>query len=402
MYPQPLENDKFQDTLSKFGLFFVASSLLYQITLCFLNTHVFSINRGIFILVEFLLIGSGYALFLRKMQPGYLIFVVALITNVLFLALFKGYFDPKNIRDFLIPILMLWLGLNYNNKMDIDKFVAYCAFVVLAIGLFELVLSDTYLSIFNVAKYQLSVGLSTEQAHAYRADALPVNGLRVGGRNLLSFLGDHRISSVFLETVNMGNFGVILACWGLAKDKSKLKEILFFLGLGFSAALLADARFGVSMILGLTIIRLILPINMLRLAGYLSPLFVMAVTVYVYSRGYTEFSDDFKGRLGLTGYNLTHFNFSEYFGVAAENRRFVDSGYGYSLFNSGLVFCIFTWVLFCRLKPKNDTGVAYKSLIAIFISGLLAISGSSVYAMKITSLMWFLMGTLLKKEEETK
>jgi len=402
MYPQQLENDKLQDRLSKFGLFFVASSLLYQITLCFLNTHVFSINRGIFILVEVLLIGSGYALFLRKMHPGYLIFVIALITNVFFLSLFKGYFDPKNIRDFLIPILMLWLGLNYNNKIDIDKFVAYCAFVVLAIGLFELAFSDAYLSIFNVAKYQLSIGLSTEHAHEYRADSLPVNGVRVGGRNLLHFLGDHRISSVFLETVNMGNFGVILACWGLAKDKSKLKEILFFWALGFSAALLADARFGVSMILGLTIIRLILPINFLRIVGYLSPLFVMAVTLYVYSKGYVEFTDDFKGRLGLTGYNLTHFNFLEYFGISPQYRKFVDSGYGYSLFNSGLVFCLLTWILFCRLKPKNDTGIAYKSLIAIFISGLLAISGSSVYAMKITSLMWFLMGTLLKKEEETK
>jgi putative polymerase len=404
MYPDKSTDHDFKDTLSKFGIFFVFASLLYQVTLCFTNTHIFQINKGLFMLVEIVLIGSGYALFAKKMHPGCMLFVILIITNALFLSLFKGHFDPKFIRDFLIPVLMLWLGLNYNHRIETDKLVAYCAILVIAVGFFELFFVDAFQKIFDVAHYQIAIGINSERSLDYRTNMLSLNSVRYGGRNLLAFLGDHRISSVFLETVNMGNFGVLVASWGLSKnikDKTQWKNIAFFWGMGFLAALLADARFGVTMIIGLTLLRVILPTLALKRLSYFSPLFVIALTILVYFTIYEGYGDDFKSRLGLSGYYFAHFTIAEYFGIAPPDyRHFVDSGYAYAIFNNGLVFCTFSWIMFCRLKPVTESGIVFKSLIGIFLPTLLAISGSSVFALKFNALLWFLLGTLLTVYEK--
>jgi putative polymerase len=39
-----------------------------------------------------------------------------------------------------------------------------------------------------------------------------------GGRNLLPFLGNHRVSSIFLEPASAGNFGIIVFMWALVRS----------------------------------------------------------------------------------------------------------------------------------------------------------------------------------------
>ena len=398
MYIKSHTKKTFEDYTSIFAIFIIFASLTYQIALCFTNTHVFGVSKGAVVLVEFVLIISGFCLFAKKMDEGFLLFLVFLLINALFLSLFKGQFNPKDVRDFLIPVLMLWLGFNYNKKVEVDRIVKYCAYLVIGVGLFEAAFSTQYQSLFNIAHYHRAIGLIAENYNDYREDGLSLNGLRYGGRNFLSFLGNHRISSVFLETVSMGNFGVVIACWGLAKDKKEVKDICFILGLGLVIALLADSRFGLTMIIGLAFLRFVLSINVLRISSYFFPLLIITITLCIYEFSYVTFTDDFKGRLGFTGYNLAHFSIIEYLGLSGIPKYYGDSGYSNGIINYGLIFCILAWTALCRLKPTSPQGIRYASLITIFIAAILAISGSSIFAMKVTVLMWFLIGVTLQKE----
>ena len=45
------------------------------------------------------------------------------------------------------------------------------------------------------------------------SDRLFISGMRYEGRTLLPFLGEHRVSSIFLEPVSVGNFGAICFAW---------------------------------------------------------------------------------------------------------------------------------------------------------------------------------------------
>ena len=45
--------------------------------------------------------------------------------------------------------------------------------------------------------------------------------MRYEGRTLLPWLGEHRVSSVFLEPVSVGNFGAICFSWIVLRNWSR-------------------------------------------------------------------------------------------------------------------------------------------------------------------------------------
>lgn len=387
-----IKSDRFNHQISQFAIFLLFTSLLHHMLFCFINTHVKQITTAPLVLTELSMIGVVFLFFLRKINLGSLILILFVIANTLVLVIFQSYFDPKEIRNFINPILLLWLGTQYNNTISTDRLVKWFGLIVLTVALFELAFSDLYQQIFNVLQFQIALGRSTEEALKFVTSNLSLNGVRWSGRNFLAFLGDHRISSVFLETVNVGNFSVLVAAWGLSKNS--FKQGMLYISIGLFIGLLADSRFAVTLISGLILLRYCLPINMLKLIGYFMPVFMLAIC-FLIAEDQRVLSDDFKGRLGSTGYFILHFKPQEFFGLYNRHYTlFVDQGYAHILHFNGALLCLIMWVSLCWIKMQSDVGIRFKALISILIAASLAISGDSVFAFKWSALMWFLLGTL--------
>lgn len=384
--------EKYDDNVSKFAILVLLISVLHHLLICFINTNIITLSSAPLVLTELSVIAGVFLLFLRQLNLRLLILIVFVISNALVLVIFQSYFEPKEIRNFVSPILLLWLGIKYNKKIAVDTIVSRLGYLILFFGIFELALPGIYQELFNVLQFQIATGRSTEEALKFVTTNLSLNGVRWGGRNFLSFLGDHRVSSVFLETVNMGNFSVLLACWGLSKND--IRQVYPYLLIGLATALLADSRFAVTLIFAIATLRYILPLNLLKVLSYFMPLIVLALC-FVMAEDQRALSDDFKGRLGSTGYFILHFKPMEFFGLYNKHYSlFVDQGYAHILHFNGLVLSVVMWLSLCLFRMKDDTGVRFKAMISILIASSLAISGDSVFSFKWSALMWFLLGTL--------
>jgi putative polymerase len=391
--------NKYSRFVSVFSIALVFIALFHHFILCFINTNLFNISGSWLVLTELTLIGITFTLFVRDSSINYVLLLLIIITNALILALFQQAFDPKQIRNFIVPVLLIWLGTKYDNKISVDKLVLWAAVIVLIVGLFELFFSDIYQKFFNVLNFLISTGRLEESSTQYAETSFALNGTRYGGRNLLSFLGDHRVSSVFLETVTVSNFATVIVAWGLAK--SNLKEGWLFIFLGTLIAVLADSRFGTTIIMLMLMLRYTIRKDWLKFIAYLMPFFIILVCLYI-GKDFTVFRDDFETRIGSTGHHILNFKLSEFFGLySIHYSALLDQGYARLLHYNGLIISIVLWVSFCALKFKKDTEI-FKYFIAVIITTNLAISGDSIYSFKWVAFMWFLIGTQLSIQNSIK
>lgn len=386
--------NRYSNLVSNFAIFLVFSALCHHAFYCFINTHFFSISSSILVLTELFFVGIVFLFFISKVQMPYLILIIFILSNAFILAVFQQGLDPKHIRNFIIPVLMVWLGAEYNGRIAVDTLVKWMAWIFLIFGLFELIFIDLFQEIFNVLQYQISMGRASERTLEYASGSFSANGTRYGGRNLLPFIGDHRVASVFLETVNTSNFSTLLAGWGLSKKT--LKEGALFFLIGLVVATLSDSRFGVTLIILMFILRFSLNVNLLKIAAYFSPIFALMVCFYL-GWDFAGFRDDFETRLGSTGDYILKFEPLELFGLSSYHYAgFLDQGYARLLHYNGIVLMVVMWITMCRLRFE-ETKVHFKLFVAMIIAANLAVSGDSVFAFKWASIMWFLVGTCLYK-----
>lgn len=383
------------NTISRFGIFLLFVAMLHHMFFCFVDTHFFHVSSSMLMLAEMALLAITGLFFINNASSGYVILLLAILANSFILALFQHGFDPKFVRNLVIPVLMIWLGSQYDHRMPIDKLVKILAIIVLLVGLFELIFPETFQQLFNIINFQISLGRSSEKALEYAGSSFSLNGTRNGGRNLLSFLGDHRVSSVFLETVNVSNFSTLIVAWGLSKRK--LSEGWLFITIGVVIAVLADSRFGTTLIVLMMLMRYFLNPILFKYIAYFMPLIVVIACIAV-GWDYQGFRDDFETRIGSTGNDLLRFNPLEYFGLyGLHTRLFMDQGYARILHFHGLIILLVMWIGFCKLKIK-ESAETFKYLIAVIISANLAISGDSMFAFKWVAIMWFILGTQLIKK----
>lgn len=399
--PKSFNRSKFDDTklLSIFSILLLFTAFLHHAFFCLINTHIFSISSSSLVLTELSFLGMAFLFFIRNTELSYLILLVFVVSNAFVLAIFQQGFDPKHIRNFIIPILMIWLGSRYDKSLNVDSLVRYMAWIFLFFGLFEMFMPETFQKVFNVLKFQIATGRTVEgEGLDYLETTFSLNGTRWGGRNILPFLGDHRVSSVFLETVNASNFCTLLAAWGLSKNR--LKDGWQFYTIAIIMSVLADSRFGVTLIMLMTSLRFFCSPKILNFTSYFLPLMILIVCFYL-GWNYTVFRDDFVTRLGSTGHYILNFSLKEFFGISSVHyRTFADQGYARLIHFNGIILVTIVWFAFCRLRIQS-TALYFKSFVGLIMSSNLAISGDSVFAFKWAAIMWFLIGTTIQNKPES-
>ncbi|HTF98358.1 MAG TPA: polysaccharide biosynthesis protein GumE [Cellvibrio sp.] len=385
----------------KLAIAILLACIGYQAALCLLNTMVLPVSRAFIGAAELLIIAACVPLMAKRLLPGTVTLACMIAGILCVLTLVNGFFNAKAFRDLLIPIVFFWVGCNLGSMVVADKVVKAAFIMVAVLGLFELLLLDTYTEFFNIFSYYVNTGNLQPITDYVRDSKLQLNGIRPDGIGRTFFpglLGSHRVSSVFLEPVSLGNFAVLCGAWGLSKSFSQWREMLYFMGAAGFLMVISDSRFAMASLSLMIAVRLLIHGSFLNFA-LLTPFLALAGLLYLGSIAtgptFEMSSDDFHGRLEFSGKVLLDFDLSTLLGVS-NGVVYADVGYAH-LFNTySLPMCLVLWACFWLLPIADETSRRFRALAAIYLSLLLCISGFSFFALKSAALLWFLLGSSLQ------
>lgn len=373
----------------------------YQALLCLLNTLVLPVSRTFIGASELIILLACIPLLAKRLLPGTIIMACMIAGVLCLLTLVNGQLNAKAFRDLLIPLIFFWAGCNLGSIAIADKVLKASIAMVSVLGLCELLFLDTYTNFFDIFSYYVNTGNLQPITDYVRDSKLQLNGTRpegIGRTFLPSLLGSHRVSSVFLEPVSLGNFAVLCAAWGMSKPWSEWRNMMFFVGSAVFLMVLSDSRFAMASLSLMVAVRILLHGPLLNTA-LLTPFLALAGLLYLGSIAtgpvFEMSSDDFHGRLEFSGKVLMDFDLSSLMGVS-NGVIYADVGYAH-LFNTySLPLCLLFWACFWLLPITDSTSHRFRALAAIYLSLLLCISGFSFFALKSAALLWFLLGSSLQ------
>ena len=386
----------------------IIAAISFNAVLCFLNTRGVAIGNVHVMMSEAVLISAALLagrLHLNLTHLAVLALVVAYTVTISALRYANvpaDGFDLKISRDLVIPVVFYVLGTAIGDVKAADKVVFTATAILLAFAVFEYFFLDSFLKIFGIAEYYIARG--TLEASDWALDVsqgLMVSGFRPAdqGRTLLPFLGDHRVSSLFLEPSSLGNFGTLVTIWALVRSRMEGKIFLWCALGGLSLLVLSDTRFD-AYFLVLASLVLMMPPRLVTPVVFVLPFVTIAA---LYSLGATH-AEPFNAvpvvegrevydRLLYSGRVLFDFDAYNWFGLEQSRGQTFDSGYGYVISNIGILGFAALWVLFMSLRGTNRFFYIFRNIAALYFTTLLCISASQ-FTIKIAALLWFLLGAV--------
>lgn len=383
-----------------FGL--LLATTCYLCVLSFLNARGLRVSSALVGLTEALLYFLCIALQFRRLPFGTVVFSICVFSWLVFTWLVRDELDPKGLRDIIIPLLFISLGRYVNAPPLADIFLRRITIVLVVIGLFEVFFTDAYARLFNTFSFYVNLGGIRESSAMFEGQMLTLNGYRPEGigRTILPFLfGSHRASSTLMEPVSFGNFAVILLAWGLSKSWKDIAQTPFFIVAAVLIISLADSRFGILMGFVLLLARCV-PYKILSRLAPLIPVaaffLVLGIAYFLPNKG-----DNILGRVTRSGMELLKFDWTLVLGLHGPLPNFGDMGYAYVLsrFGAPLVL-VFLFSLFL-IPMKDEQGIRFRALILFYFSANLAISGTSIFALKTAGICWFLFGVLALADKKS-
>lgn len=380
-----------------FALVFGAIS--FNFFLCFINTKVAGISAAHVMGAEVLIIALALLSSLRSIGLNQIILIFGVFIYLIALSFLRvgggtspGGVDIKIIRDFIIPIAFFLLGTRMTNLANADRIVRICAIVVSLLAIFEYFFLDLYLQYFNIIAYYIARGSVDHDQIEWLTNTLYVSGMRPEGRTLLPFLGDHRVSSIFLEPVSPGNFAVTLFFWALVRSKFEKGIYYGVFLMAIFLTIMADNRFG-AFLCGLAFCASMIPRRYLHAAVWISPFAAVAALLVVASMyPHSEINNSFSGRMLYSGLLLSGFDIWDWLGVGKASVD-GDSGYAYTISQIGFFGFVAFWGLLMMLKRPNSQFQMFRAFCGMYLAAILCVS-SSPYTIKTAGLVWFLLGAL--------
>ena len=375
----------------------VVAAVVFNFVLCFVNTNIFRVGTGLVILAELVLIAGALLIaFQRSLDLAVLILV--LLCYFIFLGALQGSFDPKPIRDLLIPIAFYFAARRAATPELGDSLVNATVAIVLVVGIAEYLFLPMYIKLFDILGYYVSRGSVSAASLETSSDRLFASGMRYEGRTLLPMLGEHRVSSVFLEPVSVGNFGAIAFAWIVLRNWGRPLMMLLRLFPVICIFVLADARFGLAVSL-LSVLVFACARFTPRILLLLAPgIMVLGLAWIGYTYPDVAWDNTLRGRILLSGQMLAGLNPQEVFSFVRTDRFVSDSGYTYTLVKIGLGGAAAMWVLFAFTGGDDRLAWRFRLFCAVYILLLLIIS-NSIYSIKTAALLWVLAGALDRKSE---
>lgn len=392
---------------------FLGFAVIYNALLAILNAHVVHVSQATVIATEGIIVLGAVAYLITKIrylkhsQPVFL-FQLAMLVIFLGVTLLSEYLNIKAFRDiFLISIFSLLGSLITKNNI-IKVFSILCALTFIFL-LLEAYATDVYANIFNPASYYANTrGLENP---SFNNTGVFANSLSFEGRFSLGIFNfSHRLSSIFLEQVSLGNFSIILAIflsifW---TDLSRRKKILFIATLLFMLPA-NNSRTAIILCVLILIGHHIFP----KLPKYTHilylPLSLIVVMIFfnipgcISPNGYPVLvSDDLIGRLGLSACTLRSLELENIFGFSSRwAAPFWDSGYVYFINGQSMFGLLYFWIFCSLLIPPSSSRairINHYLAIAIFIN---MYTSMALFSIKVAGPLWFIVGHIYMQQKSS-
>ena len=125
------------------------AAALYPLFVCFLNTRIARMPNAAIIIAETLIGLTAIPLILARLNLGALLVCLCLCLNFFLLALFQQETEFKALRDLLMPVVFVWLGLILINRRTSERILRNLAIVAVGLGLFEFVFPAAFAELFD-------------------------------------------------------------------------------------------------------------------------------------------------------------------------------------------------------------------------------------------------------------
>lgn len=379
-------------------------AMLFNMALCFVNTRVGGVGSGAIIACEIVIVAVVLLLSYPAIDYPRLLVVSSVLLYLVVLVAVRAAFQGegiqvKPVRDLLIPIAFFFFGLRFADLRRADLLVKVAGAVVVGVALIEYAFPDRFTDAFNIARFYIDRGaMGTGQSP--QSSNLFISGIRpdaLGGRNLLSFLGDHRVSSVFLEPISAGNFGIIVFMWALVRTQATRRVHWGMFGVAATMIVLSDSRFGAMFCLFAAAIAF-MPVAIGAVVAAAVP--AVALTALLVLPSQFEklhvMGNGFISRIVLSGRFIAALDIQNWLGIKSPDFQPFDSGYAYSFIGFGLFGTAALWVVFWMIDGRGMQFKTYRNLVGAYYGVLLCVSNSP-YTIKTASLMWFLLGVLSRQ-----
>ena len=381
------------------GFWAVVTAMLFNVVLCFLSTkHLMAANSTQIIAIEMAILLAGLLAARNLVGEAAVRLGVIAVVCLFALKMLNGDLDLKIIHDLAIILVFFLLGRVCPVPLA-SRLVGLILAVVIAIGLVEWLLPTVFENTFDIWGYYLGKGALDANTVNYSNTKLFVSGQRSegAGRTLLpAIFGIHRISSIFLEPVSLGNFAIICLAWLLSMPpRSTTRRMLLAMAVGL-CVVFPDSRFAAASCVMMLLYRM-LPFHRSSVIAFLLPI-VAVIGLLIYGgRGYDIgvearlMDDDFAGRLLFSGQLLSSWTWRQWFGLAGSPIYTADTGYAYVIVNLGLPLAVALWFAFAMAPVATRQGQTMRGMIALYITLSLCV-GASVFSIKTAALCWFLYG----------
>lgn len=367
----------------------VMGGLVFNFFLCFVNTRIMGIRDSHVMLMELAVIGTAFLVAADRRAGFYL--VLGIFTSyMLFLFALRGQNDLKALRDIFIPIVFFAMGSRLCDLRLADRLAVWSAAIVLFFAFFEYFLLDIYLEWFNVLGYYISRGTVSLAESFGATKGLFISGNRPEPRTILPFLGQHRVSSVFLEPVSMGNFGAILFAWAMFRQGWSGRWFLFVAAIMMTV--FADARFGLFTCLLMAVLTPFYRIIPRTVWLVMPLLFLSVIAAYGLATGTHGGDNSLSGRIEATASIISKLPVGVVLGTEVSDSFTADSGMAYTLTKFGLLGFPVLWALFVFQPLCTARAWQFHSMMVIYLMLIMVIS-NSFFSIKTAALMWFLTGT---------
>ncbi len=383
----------------------IMAAVLFNAALALINANVTALSSSEVIGLEALIDAAAIAVSLRAAPPWKTLWIV-LIVFLFLLDLVNGlgsaHVDPKFLRDVLIIPIFAMLGLT-SDRDNVVRLIIPLQWVVLAVMIFEAISPDEYGRLFNVMSYYINTrGYEQEQFWSQDTADLFISASRPDERYLLPFLNIHRLSSVFLEPVSLGNYGVIVAMACVALwDRMAPRQKLFLVVSTAMILVGCDGRFAITSVLIMIMLRFVAPalpryVNLVYFPGFL-----LLVAIAVRFAHLSNDGDDFPSRAAGSIDALSRMDLAALFGAEAERAYGVmDSGVAYLLYSQSIIGAAALWLAIVYGLPQRDkASIVYSHATSVYVVLNLLVS-YSMFSIKTASLLWFVFGALAPRRSE--
>lgn len=378
--------------------------VLFNLGLCFVNSSVFGISTLHVVLAEAAILAAAFLLPFAKgtRSPGRMdLLLILLFGTWLLLSILRQNADPKFFRDVAIIPLFIILGMASCNGEGLHRRLFWLHIVILGFALWEAFAVTSFVRVFSIADYFASTRGSNTLAWSVDS-GLFLSSVRPEERFLFADLPIHRLSSVFLEPVSLGNYVVIATIWlaGFWKQipawmrlPAVLATLLLLVG--------SDSRMAtvtcVAILLALPFKRLIFPLA----PALTAPLVIAAMTFLAWALDLKSGLDDFGGRIAHAVEVLGDFRLEEYAGLSlAPLNGSEDAGFAYIIMTQSLVVAAILWAcLFVRKLRSVDSRYVHLA-IALYVALNLTVSWS-LFSIKTAAIVWVLLGRSIRDDRQT-